>query len=91
MEIYDLKLKYLLAIGGRNDLNNKKLTLGRAVHKWLMNLKENQIVAKIHQTTLKDNNKNIAALLIKSLKRNLLKNDKDSILRKALRTWLKKN
>ena len=23
MEIYDLKLKYLLAIGGRNDLNNK--------------------------------------------------------------------
>ena len=90
MEIYDLKLKYLLAIGGRNDLNNKKLRLGRAVHKWLMNLKENQIVTKIHQTTLKDNNKNIAALLIKSLKRNLLKNDKDSILRKALRTWLKK-
>ena len=54
-----------------------------------MHLKENKIITKINETTLKDNNKNIGALLIKSLKRAFLKNDKESLLRNALRTWLK--
>ena len=89
LEIYDLKIKYLESIGNRNDYNNRRANLFRVIHNWLMHLKENKIITKINETTLKDNNKNIGALLIKSLKRAFLKNDKESLLRNALRTWLK--
>ena len=87
--IYDLKIKILQTLGNRNDYNNRRLNLGRSLHNWLMHLKENKIITKINETTLKDNTKNIAALLIKSLKRAFLKNDKESLLRNAIRTWLK--
>ena len=73
LEIYDLKTKYLESIGNRNDYNNRRANLFRALHNWLMHLKENKIITKINETTLKGNIKNIGALLIKTLKRAFLK------------------
>ena len=84
-----MKSKYLTSIGNRNDHNNRKSRLGRTIRKWLLNTKEKEIITKVTEFTLKDNNKNVAALLIKVLKRVNLKNDRDYILRKAIRNWLK--
>ena len=89
IEINELKSKYLTSIGNRNDHNNRKSRLGRTIRKWLLNTKEKEIITKVTEFTLKDNNKNVAALLIKVLKRVNLKNDRDYILRKAIRNWLK--
>lgn len=45
--IYELQMKLLRALGGRNDLNNRKLTLSRAFNNWKSNALNDELLEKL--------------------------------------------
>ena len=84
LQIYDLKVKVLKNLGGKNDNNNRKLRLSKSIHKWLMNTNLEKIGEKESSKTLKkgkSDKKKYAALIMKILKRINNEIDRDTILR----------
>ena len=58
MQIYDLKVKVLKNLGGKNDNNNRKLRLSKSIHIWLMNSNLEKIKKKNQKRKKKKSQKN---------------------------------
>ena len=91
LQISDLIVKLIKNLGNKNDVNNRKLRLSKAIHKWLLNCNIDKLNERESSEKLKKgkmDKKNFAALIMKILKRVFNKNDKDTILRNTIKKWL---
>ena len=91
LQILDLIVKLIKNLGNKNDVNNRKLSLSKAIHKWLLNCNIDKLNERESSEKLKKgkmDKKNFAALIMKILKRVFNKNDKYTILRNTIKKWL---
>ena len=91
IEKKNLITKLIISLCNRNDMKYRKLKLSQFFNKWSSNIQKEKILEdKIFDSNKKNEEKKNSALLIRTIKRYIDKNNNNNILKTFINRWLNK-